>query len=439
MLVALGSKGAATITMELQLAGAAPGAAVIGPTTNVTASNVIIPATGPWVESLSPGDYIVRARFADPKCPPQEFPLTMPDCPTVVCPDIDWSADISSECDLNGRRTVTVTATIVFAGRSIDASLLDRQGQIIASGTQTDDLTLVSPPLSLGGGDHDFSVEFNTNITAIPESCRPDLDHTVSVPDCPGGTTCPTVAWNPNVSANCNLDGTRDAMISATVSSFGTPITAELRDPQSNVLDTATTTANGTATLDSGAMTLTPGNHQFSVAFTAGLPRGCAGDDTNVVSVPDCNGGGNGGPESLGCQILRILGLLFLIVGLVAILGGVCSENGAAIGVGIAFAVVGMGALIAWALFCAPEVGCRMFQRLIGLIFLLILIFGVIALIVALIAAIAAILGGPAVVLVLPCALGALADAGILGILVTILFSIFVNRGCQWQGQNPFG
>lgn len=428
MNVMLGSSDPATITMELQVASAAPGAAVIGPTSSVTASNTIIPATGPWIVSLSPGDYIVRARFADAACPPQEFSLTVPVCPPVLCPDIDWSADISPQCDANGRRAVTVSATILFPGTSISASLLNAQGQVIDSGTQTGDLTVVSPALSLGGGDHDFSVQLNT---AVPDSCRPDLEHTVSVPNCPGGGTCPTVVWNPALSANCNPDNTRDVTVSATVSSFGAPITAELRDPQGTALDTATTPANGTATMDSGALSLTPGNHQFTVAFTTGLPGGCAADDTNVVTVPPCRGGG-GGRESLGCTILRILALALLIPGLVAIVGGACSVNAIAIGAGVAAALIGAALLVTWALLCAPAAGCLALQRVIGLVNLLITV-------VAVIAAIFAVLGLFGIVVGWPCLLGALADGVILSVLQLALMQIFLAQGCQWQGRSIYG
>ena len=425
MNVVLGT-GPVTVTMELQAAGAGPGAALVGPTSNVTASNVTIPPTGPWVVSLSTGDYIVRARFGDPACPPQEFALTVPACPPVVCPDVDWSADISPQCDANGRRTVTVRATIVFPGADISASLLNGQGQPIASGTQAGDLTLVSPALSLGGGDHDFSLQIQP---PVPASCRPDLEHTVSVPNCPGGTTCPAVAWNPNVSANCNPDNTRNVTVSATVTSFGAPVTAELRDPQGNVLDTATTPANGAATLDSGPLTLAAGNHPFRVAFTAGLPQGCAVDNTNVVTVPACGGGG--GTESLGCAILRIVALALLIPGLVAIIGGACSANAVAIGAGVAAALVGAALLVVWALFCAPTAGCLAFQRLIGVVNLLITV-------VAVIAAVLAILGLVGIEIGWPCFLGALGDLSILSALQLILWQIFLSQGCQWQGQSIY-
>lgn len=429
MNVALGSSGPATVTMELQAAGAGSGAALVGPTSNVTASNVTIPPTGPWVVPLSPNDYIVRARFGDPACPPQEFDLTVPACPPVVCPDVDWSADISPQCDANGRRTVTVRATIVFPGTDISASLLNGQGQLIASGTQAGDLTLVSPALSLGGGDHDFSLQIQT---PVPASCRPDLEHTVSVLNCPGGTTCPTVAWNPNVSANCNPDNTRNVTVSATVTSFGAPVTAELRDPQGNVLDTATTPANGAATLDSGPLTLAAGNHQFRVAFTAGLPQGCAADTSNVVTVPACGGGGGGGTESLGCAILRIVALALLIPGLVAIIGGACSANAVAIGAGVAAALFGAALLVVWALFCAPAAGCLAFQRLIGVVNLLITV-------VAVIAALFAVLGLLGIVVGWPCLLGALADGVILSVLQLALMQIFLAQGCQWQGRSIYG
>jgi len=427
MNVALGSSGSATITMELNAAGAGPGAAVIGPTSSVTASNATIPPTGPWIVSLSPGGYDVRARFEDPECPPQEFTLTVPACPTVVCPDIDWSADISPQCDANGRRAVTVSATIVFPGTSISASLLNAQGQVIASGIQTGDLPLVSPALSLGGGDHDFSVQLNT---AVPDKCRPDLEHTVSVPNCLGSGTCPTVVWNPNVSANCNPDNTRDVTVSAIVSSFGAPITAELRDPQAAVLDTATTPANGTATLASGALTMAPGNHEFGIVFTAGLPQGCAVDDTNVVAVPACGGGG--GTESFGCTILRILALTLLILGLVAIVGGACSGNAIAIGAGVAAALIGAALLVTWAWLCAPEAGCLALQRVIGLINLLITV-------VAVIAAVFVVLGLLGIAVGWPCLAGALADGGILIVLQLALMQIFLAQGCQWQGSSIYG
>ena len=407
------------------------------------------PATGSGIFSdphfyAADDTYYASLIIVDPPgCTATPDPITVvvEPCGEQACPEIRWSADIApeSECQ-SGRRTVIVTATIVLPGQSISASMLDDQGQVIASGTQDDDLTLESPALRRGGGDYDFSLQFDGN---LPDDCRPDLQHTVSVPDCPPGKQeCPTVDWNVDVSPDCNEDGTRDVTVVASVTSSGAPVTAELRDPQGNVLDTGTTPANGPATLDSGAMTLTPGNHQFSVAFIAGLPRGCAVDDTNVVTVPACGGeggGGGGGSESFGCMLLRVIALFFLITGLVAIVGGACSNNTIAIGAGVVAALFGVALLLTWAWLCAPEAGCLALQRVIGIVNLLITVFAAIALIIAAIVAILALLGVPGITVGLPCFLGAAVDTVILAGLQLILMQFFLSQGCQWQGQSIYG
>ena len=406
-------------------------------TDEIIANSEIVASAGgaiPKEHLYDSGSYDVVVNTIFPEdCPPFDpISIDVPPC-EIPCPDVEWSADISpdSDCDASGRRTVVVTAAITFPDRSITAWLLNAQGEVIDSGTQLGDLTLVSPTLGLGGGDHDFSLRLNV---VMSDDCRPDLEHTVSVPDCPISQTCPTVDWNPDVAADCNPDGTRAVTVSASVRSFGEPITAELRDPQGNPLDTDTTAANGSVTLDSGELNLAPGDHQFTVAFTDGLPRGCAAEDTNTITVPDCGTGPNG-EESSGCAILRWLGLILLVVGLVLVIGGACSANPVIIGVGIALAVIGAGLLILWALFCAPSAGCRVFERLIGTINLLIAAFGVIAVILGVIAAIAAASGNP---LGLGCVGAAVSDAGYLALLNLILLWIFLGQGCVWQADNPF-
>jgi hypothetical protein len=439
MTVVLGTSASATVTMEIQVAGS--NAVDIGPTSTVTVSGTTIPATGPFVVPLSPGSYIVRARFDDPNCPPQEFTLDLPRCPELVCPEVTWSADIG-DCDRNGRHPVTVTASVVFPGRTIAASMLDGQGNEIASGTQDDDLTLVSPALSLGGGDHHFSIVFDDDVTTVSDECRPQLENTFSLQDCGGGATCPNVNWGPDVAAECNDDGTRDVTVSATITSFGPPVTASLNDPQGNQLDSGTTPANGSVTLDSGALTLTPGNHTFRVAFTGGLPGGCAGEDSNVITVPACGRGNGGGNESIWCAIVRIVALIALTIAIFTIIVAACTQSWVILGIAIAAAVVAAAVLIAWALWCAPTAGCAALQCVIGFINLLIAITGAIAIISAAIAAVIALLfpegGAPALPCLIGTAISALSDAGFLGLLEVILYQIFLFLGCRWEGESAF-
>ena len=133
----------------------------------------------------------------------------------------------------------------------------------------------------------------------------------------------------------------------------------------------------------------------------------------------------------MGCAILRIVALALLIPGLVAIIGGACSANAVAIGAGVAAALVGAALLVVWALFCAPTAGCLAFQRLIGVVNLLITV-------VAVIAAVLAILGLVGIEIGWPCFLGALGDLSILSALQLILWQIFLSQGCQWQGQSIY-
>jgi len=237
---------------------------------------------------------------------------------------------------------------------------------------------------------------------------------------------CPTVEWDFDVSSTCNQDGTRDVTVVATVTSSGAPVSAELRDPQGNALDSGTTPA----TLNSGTLMLAPGIHQFTTVLTKGLPIGCTQEETDTVTVPECEDG----PEGCGCSLLRILGLVFLVVGLVLVIGGVCSVVPPIAIFGAVLALIGALLLIWWALCCA-SVGCRALERLMGSINLLIVAFGVIAAVLAIIAAIAAAAGNP---LGLGCAGAAASSAGYLAILNIILWCIFRNRGCVWQADNPF-
>jgi len=157
-------------------------------------------------------------------------------------------------------------------------------------------------------------------------------------------------------------------------------------------------------------------------------------DGSNGVTVRGCGGGrgpDRGGTECIGCTILRILALALLILGLVAIIGGACSQNAIAIGAGVGAALLGAALLVMWALFCAPTAGCLALQRVIGLVNLLLTV-------VALIAVLFAVLGLLGIVVGWPCLSGALADGGILILLQLALWQIFLAQGCQWQGRSIY-
>jgi hypothetical protein len=124
------------------------------------------------------------------------------------------------------------------------------------------------------------------SVSVETPNCDTPVPDSVELRACGKDETCPRVVWNHNVSDICT-GNTREVDVTASVSSFGTPVTAELRDPQGTVRDTGTTTANGTVILSFGPSPLASGNHRFSVVFTSGLPPEC--DDTHDVLVPVCD------------------------------------------------------------------------------------------------------------------------------------------------------
>lgn len=141
--------------------------------------------------------------------------------------------------------------------------------------------------------------------------------------------------------------------------------------------------------------------------------RPTSGDDEGT-------GTGTGTGMPLLCEIARIAGLAFFIVGCVLIFAGACTSNPVLAGIGLALAVIGMVILGLWAAFCAPlNGGCLMLQRLIE--FLEIVVF-----VLPMIAAALTLLG------ILPCALGLITDWGLAGSLLAILNRIFRTVGCRF-------
>lgn len=149
------------------------------------------------------------------------------------------------------------------------------------------------------------------------------------------------------------------------------------------------------------------------------------------VTIPACPAPPDGGglSESCLCTLLRILGLAFLIIGLVLIFGGACSVNiPVAVGGGV-MAAIGAVLLIIWALTCGRALGCRIFQALIALLMVATVIMGFIALIFGILAIFE--IGAP-------CFVGAIIDLGILGVLTTVLTWIFYGIGCRWRVGGTF-
>lgn len=142
-------------------------------------------------------------------------------------------------------------------------------------------------------------------------------------------------------------------------------------------------------------------------------------------------------PNSIDwCYLLYIVGLGFLILGLVLIWGGMCSANIAVAIGGGASAALGFALLVTWMLFCAAanNLGCTQLAGLfhiLGAIQALLLtvggIFGIITLVCGYITAPTGILeilcGLPAA-----CWLGAAIDFGIVGALMIVLGEIMINK-----------
>jgi hypothetical protein len=136
-------------------------------------------------------------------------------------------------------------------------------------------------------------------------------------------------------------------------------------------------------------------------------------DDDDVVRPPR-----NGGVVS-PCAILRLLGITFLILGLALILGGACSGAAPVAIAGGILAGIGAVLLVVWAIVCTRAAGgCFEFQRLLEVLALLDIVFGIFAVIFW--------LTGMA-----PCLLGALIDLGIISTLGAILLLIFFQIGCR--------
>lgn len=242
----------------------------------------------------------------DPDCY-HEFVDTL-----ICCPHIEVSRSISTECDEEGRRRVTVSASIgsSAAGR-LSARLMHAAVELDRATSTTGSLTLTHmgdyPP-----GTYMFTVEI-----IEPNGCQPPASTTITVEPC---EDCPIVEdLTFTVSDRC-IDGEREITVSARITPVGTRpvfvqwfhdsvsgVAASVSAPRSRVSSTYAYPADGsthTATLqihhpegcDESVVTIGP-------VEPCPPPSDCPTIASFITEVEGCAGNGRSARVSFGVDL----------------------------------------------------------------------------------------------------------------------------------------
>ncbi|GIV60119.1 MAG: hypothetical protein KatS3mg043_1208 [Rhodothermaceae bacterium] len=381
------------------------------------------------------------------------------ECTEGDCPKAEWNGPLPCRGESDPCPAVTLE---VVAVEGCKGGLIEVTLKATASGV---------PPNTV------YTWDFGNGEDEAALLTTPEMTRTVSYPPggpytstfgfilpqgCPGATPltvgpfdpcppeCPTATIEVvEVGDEC-VDGRRTVTVTATTDGPEAPdsFAWEFSDEAAY-----TTEANQVTHVMDAAAT-----HQASVAVVVTWPDGCTDLATEGFAVAACaeddedetdtdTGDGNetdtgdGNETDTGeqdevietpppqpapwCGLIRILGLILLIVGLVLVFGGACASNVVVAGIGIGLAVAGAALLILWALCCAPAAGgCRLLQQLIELLSLLEIALTVIAVIFGILSIFE---------IGLPCLIGTVIDWGIVGFLIAVLTLIFGQIGCQFR------
>ena len=141
---------------------------------------------------------------------------------------------------------------------------------------------------------------------------------------------------------------------------------------------------------------------------------------TATVTLRTCPPAQNGGDESCGCTVLRILALALIFIGFGLVVAGMATANPVLCGIGIGSMTAGLGLLLVWVFLCASAAGCLILQRMIQILEITLAVIGLVALLGFVI--------GQA-----PCALGLALDGVFLGFILSLLHRVFNASDCEWQ------
>jgi hypothetical protein len=292
-------------------------------------------------------------------CGGATFHVSVPRCD---CPTVNWGEPVFGECDDQGRRDVSVTATLNASG-PYTAELQDAAGtvgSVAGSGAQT--LTYTN---RVSGG---TSLALSVVVTA-PTGCG-GSSRQVAVPLCPAGQ-CPQVSIDPiDETALVCTNGMVEVSVSATVAPTVVPTVVHWEydggspDPATTISTQGSTTVTGTHAYPGDG-----GTH--SATLSIDQPAGICDPSSISFSVPQCPPTPPPPPsdESAGCLGLRIAIAVLAALGfLFAMLAG-CLGVEELYYVSGGFLTVAAVLLVIYALFC-PNKPCSWALLLTGQILL---------------------------------------------------------------------
>ncbi len=342
-------------------------------------------------------------------CPPAKFEFGVPKCPSpsVQCPvPVFHDEVISTEC-VNGKRHVTLAATLTLeSAGTLKAKMLivgpdSNESQLDYKESDVGTVDLV------GQGDYAPGA-YKLKLEVIEPMGCPHAINEFDVDKCPGPRKCPEMealdvvgCWPGEVTLTANV--TNDTLVQQYEWDFGDGHT-QVGGP---------TVQHHYAARDD--------DQPYTAKVTIMRPGYCLPRGQSATAgVPKC-GNGNGPPPSL-CPMWFWLSVALVVGAVVLIVAAGCTGNPVVIGLAVGVAIAALVSFIAWAVVCSGG-SCELLVWFINIAIALVPIL-------ELLAAVLIALGVPT------CGIGAVVSGGYLALVLAVAFYFALYVGClKRQGE----
>jgi hypothetical protein len=225
--------------------------------------------------NYAPGTYAAHLLVTTPTgCPSALVKFHVPECPVPGCPTLsDPAVQAAADCNADGTRTVTLSATVTLPGSAAVWVIWDY-------GDNNDSMpTEVSASGSIQTT-HDYQPgSYGAQLQVLPPTNCPPLMIGVTVQPC---IPCPTLGQGTAQYGDCNADGTRTVTLSVSLSGgVGSTVTWDFGD--GNYSAPITVTSSGSATVTHN---YDPGSYNPTLSVTN--PSVCGASVELSIDVPSC-------------------------------------------------------------------------------------------------------------------------------------------------------
>jgi hypothetical protein len=301
----------------------------------------IFPATGPTSFSAqhnyTEGNFTPRLITGLPSgCPDVDVPVNIPDC---ICPPITQVTFSQGNCDGEGNRQVTATVSGGPANASITWQW-DFESQAHSGGTSDAEILR-------GGTTHTVTVVMTAG------NCQQQFPASVQVDACEGPPQCPSVTSLVATPASGSAPLTVNFVATVTNPASIVPVGGSLYQWQfgdGTSAGTGTPTATHTYTSASSCPGAT-----CTATVTVNGPAGCQSSSASAqVSITSTSPP----PPKQGCAVLLILAVIFILLGSILAVIGLCASIVWLEAVGAVLIGAGIVMFVIWAIFCAAFTAC---------------------------------------------------------------------------------